>query len=121
VTHLRELAAATERLRMIGYGLAIDDVGPAIRDHSALLDLPFTMLKLDKQVVQEAPISKASAEFLAKAVDAAKRARLTTVAEGVEDAATWTYMRAAGVDLAQGFLVSYPIAAADVATWHSAW
>jgi len=121
ITHLDELAAATERLRRIGYGLAIDDVGPAIRDHSALLDLPFTMLKLDKQLVQDALTSTANAEFLANAVAAARHAGFLTVAEGVEDAATWNAMQAAGVDQAQGFLVGRPMPARDIPTWHASW
>ena len=51
VEQLQALRRAIGRLRDQGYGLAIDDVGPELRDHQALLDLKFTALKLDKDLV----------------------------------------------------------------------
>src|SRR6185369_1509514 len=97
LARLPELAIATARLRARGYGLAIDDVGPDIRDHSPLLDLPFTVLKLDKNLVQRAPLDAATAIFLATTLRDATAASLTVIAEGVEDTETWAHMSALGV------------------------
>ena len=121
ISHLRELTGVTERLRAIGYGLAIDDVGPEIRDHSALMDLPFTMMKLDKRVVQDSLVCPDAWHFLDRAVLSARRAGMAVVAEGVEDSRTWEAMKDAGVELAQGFLFSRPMEARDVAEWCGAW
>ncbi len=112
-----ELAAAAAELRGHGYGLAIDDVGPDIRDHTPLLDLPFTILKLDRGVVQAATEPDAAA-FIRGAIAEARLAGLTVVAEGVEDEATWQAMVAHGVDHVQGFLVSRPLTAAAMVAWH---
>jgi EAL domain-containing protein (putative c-di-GMP-specific phosphodiesterase class I) len=121
VTEIGRLRHAIATLRGLGYGLAIDDVGPEIRDHQALLDLQFTALKLDKDLVRESPDSVTAAKFLTQTIAAARAANLTIVAEGVEDADIWNRMHALGVDQAQGFLVARPLPAAAVPLWHRDW
>lgn len=121
VTRIDELRAAVERLRGLGYGLAIDDVGPNIRDHRALLDLPFTHLKLDKDLVRESQDSPTSQDFLLRTIEAARAASLAIVAEGVEDHEIWAHMKALDVNEAQGFLIARPLPAVAVPTWHRDW
>jgi EAL domain-containing protein (putative c-di-GMP-specific phosphodiesterase class I) len=121
VTNVAALGAAVARLHAMGYALAIDDVGPGVRDPCHLLDLGFTTLKLDKGLVRGSRDDPAQAAQLAALVAAAHAAGLGVVAEGVEDEALWTRMRAAGVELAQGFLIARPMPAAEVAAWHHAW
>ncbi len=121
VTQIARLRQAIASLRGIGYGLAIDDVGPELRDHQALLDLQFTALKLDKELVRESPDSLIAARFLTQTIEAARAANLTIVAEGVEDGDIWQRMAALGVDQAQGFLVARPLPAAAVPLWHRDW
>ena len=118
---LPDLARAAADLRAAGYGLAIDDVGPAIRDHGPLLRLPFTALKLDRGLVQDAGHDAAAAAFLDSAIASARAAGLTVIAEGVEDEATWAGMASRGVEQVQGYLVSRPLAADEVVAWHAAW
>ena len=121
VSELKKLGHAISTLRGMGYGLAIDDVGPALRDHSALLDLQFTALKLDKDLVQESANNPQSAAFLEQTITAAQKAGLTIIAEGVEDRDTWDRMAKAGVHQAQGFLVARPLPAAAVPIWYHDW
>jgi EAL domain-containing protein (putative c-di-GMP-specific phosphodiesterase class I) len=118
---LEELRTAVVRLRGLGYRMAIDDVGPDVRDHSPLLALPFTSLKVDKGVVLNALHSPASEAFLLATIAEAHRAGLKVVAEGIETPEIWDRMAAAGVDEAQGFLVSRPLPAAAVGPWHADW
>lgn len=115
------LAAAIAGYRARGYRLAIDDVGPAIRDHRPLLELPFSWLKLDRSLVIGDGGDEAGAQFLTFALEAARGAGLTVIAEGIEDAAAWARMAAAGIDQAQGYHISQPIPASDVAAWHAGW
>ncbi len=121
VTETGALRQAVTALRNLGYGLAIDDVGPGVRDPRLLLDLPFTILKLDMHMVRKSPDSAADAGFLTDAIAAARAANLTIVAEGVENQASWDRMRALGVDQAQGFLAARPLPAAAVPIWHRDW
>ncbi len=121
ITELARLGHATECLRALGYGLAIDDVGPNIRDYRALLTLSFTSLKLDRHLVADAMTNDADRVFLLRTLDAARAAGLRIVAEGIQDTATWDGMAAWGVDQAQGFLVGRPLPADAVRPWLSDW
>ncbi|MDE2197457.1 MAG: EAL domain-containing protein [Rhodospirillales bacterium] len=121
IERVEELAGAVRRLRRAGYGLAIDDVGPDVRDHSALLALPFTALKLDRDVVRRAGREQVARAFVMSAITAARQAGFTIIAEGVADAASWQRMRRLGVEQAQGFLVARPMPAAAIAGWIERW
>jgi EAL domain-containing protein (putative c-di-GMP-specific phosphodiesterase class I) len=121
VTRIDEVRAAVAGLRRAGYGVAIDDVGPGVRDHRALLDMDFSALKLDKDLVRGARDNPATQDFLLRAVAAARAARLRLIAEGVEDDEVWDRMQRLGVDEAQGYLIARPLPADAVAGWHRAW
>ena len=115
------LSKSLERLRALGYGAAIDDVGPAVPRLAPLLDLPFTSLKLDKELVQKVLQSAEIEEFLAKTIAQAKAHDLTVVAEGVETDAIWDRMRQLGADQVQGFLAARPLPVAAIPVWWDSW
>jgi len=115
------LRGSLDYLRGLGYGVAIDDVGPAVPCLAELLELPFTSLKLDKELVKYALGSEATHAFLALTIAQARQRGMTVVAEGVETPAIWNAMRALGVDEAQGFLVARPLPFAAVPIWSGAW
>ena len=121
MSEIAKLRHATTTLRGMGYNLAIDDVGPELRDHHALLDMHFTALKLDKNIVRESPDSNEASAFLARTIASARAADLTIVAEGVEDSDIWRRMLRLGVDEAQGFLIARPLPVSAVAHWHRNW
>jgi len=115
------LRRSLERLRGLGYGAAIDDVGPAVPRLAPLLDLPFTSLKLDKDLVQKVAESDDVRTFLADTIVQARAHGLTVVAEGVETDAIWDQMRDLGADEVQGFLAARPLPVAAVPIWWDAW
>lgn len=115
------LRKSLEYLRGLGYGAAIDDVGPAVPRLAPLLDLPFTSLKLDKDLVQMVNKSDDVRAFLAATIQQAKAHGLTVVAEGVETDAIWDRMRDLGADEIQGFLAARPLPVAAVPIWWDAW
>jgi EAL domain-containing protein (putative c-di-GMP-specific phosphodiesterase class I) len=115
------LRKSLEHLRKLGYGAAIDDVGPAVPHLGPLLDLPFTSLKLDKDQVQQVAKSTEVRTFLATTILQAKAHNLTVVAEGVETEAIWNQMRELGADEVQGFLAARPLPVAAVPVWWDAW
>jgi EAL domain-containing protein (putative c-di-GMP-specific phosphodiesterase class I) len=121
VTDLGALRRAADRLISAGYRLALDDVGPDIRNHEALLTLPFAVVKLDKRIVRAAPRQPAARNFIARVVASARRRSVTVVAEGIEDQPTWDLMRELDVDHAQGFLASRPLPAPLLPVWAEVW
>lgn len=120
VEDLKALARAVDHLRAGGYRVSIDDVGPAVPRVRELLALPFTSIKLDKQVVQGCNQTH-TACFITSVVQAAHRRSMMVIAEGVEDVATWRDIHALGADYAQGFLVARPLVAEAVPAWFEAW
>ena len=118
VTRLRR---SVEQLRTLGYGVAIDDVGPAVQHLGPLLDLPFTSLKLDKSLVTLADTAPEVLRYLADTVREAKRHNLIVVAEGVETEAIWTHMEAIGVDHVQGYIAARPLPRSAVSVWLKSW
>lgn len=121
VQDLPALQRALETMRGVGYQIVIDDAGPAVPLLDQLLDLPFTGMKLDKDLVlrmQRAPEALAMVERM---IQTAKTRDLTVVAEGIEDVASWHLARRLGVDQAQGFLVAHPLPAAAIPVWLKSW
>ncbi|WP_428487894.1 EAL domain-containing protein [Rhodopila sp.] len=121
VANVVTLRRSLEHLRGLGYGIAIDDVGPAVPRLAPLLELPFTSLKLDKDLVMRAIVSPETERFVATTIAQAKQHGLTVVAEGVETEETWARMLALGADEAQGFLAARPLPLAAVPIWLEAW
>jgi diguanylate cyclase (GGDEF)-like protein len=104
-----ELLRTVERVRSIGWGIAVDDVGA---DSMSLAFLPLLrpdVVKLDLRLVQERP-GPAVAEIM-NAVNAyAERTGAVVLAEGVETTAHLTTARALGATLGQGWLFGRPAA-----------
>jgi EAL domain-containing protein (putative c-di-GMP-specific phosphodiesterase class I) len=99
----------------LGVSLAVDDFGTG---HSSLVRLarfPICELKIDRSFVQE--MHTATRPIVATAIELAHALGLRVVAEGVEDQAALDALRDLDCDLAQGYFVSRPLAAADFATW----
>ena len=111
------LGRALERARRAGFETVIDDVGPAMHWVEALLDLPFTGLKLDAALL--AP--DAPAAFAGAIVARAHRCGLVVTAEGIEDAGDWARARALGADRGQGFAIGPALTAAALQDWRMAW
>jgi EAL domain-containing protein (putative c-di-GMP-specific phosphodiesterase class I) len=121
VQDLTALERSLEKLRALDYGIAIDDVGPAMSSIAPMLDLPFTCITLDKEFVRQSSEDPDTLAFLVSITQAAQSRGLTVVAEGVETQELWNRMHAVGVDKAQGFLVARPLLPAAIPIWLDAW
>ncbi|HUZ62836.1 MAG TPA: EAL domain-containing protein [Acetobacteraceae bacterium] len=119
VHDLPGLARIIGRLRILGFRVALDDAGPATPNLPALLDLPFSAVKIDQGVTQATTDS--AERFLAGLVGTAQRRGFAVIAEGVKDLEIWQRMRRLGVDQAQGFLIARPMPRAAVPIWLAGW
>jgi EAL domain-containing protein (putative c-di-GMP-specific phosphodiesterase class I) len=115
------LRKSLDHLRGMGYLVAIDDVGPAVPRLAPLLDLPFTGLKLDKDLVQRIEHDPEIEDFLRATTAQAHAHGLSVVAEGVESRVILERIRAIGADYAQGFLAARPLPIGAVPVWLDAW
>ncbi|GAB2925452.1 hypothetical protein GCM10027047_23110 [Rhodococcus aerolatus] len=101
--------ATVDRVRQLGWGVALDDVGV---DPASLALLPLLrpdVVKLDAQVVQRAPDRSTAALFSAVAAEA-ERTGAVVVAEGIETREHLAAARALGAQLGQGWLFGRPTA-----------
>ncbi|MBN1092607.1 diguanylate cyclase [Blastococcus sp. TML/M2B] len=102
-----ELLRTVERVRSLGWGVAVDDVGA---DSMSLAFLPLLspdVIKLDLRLVQDRP-GPAVAEIM-NAVNAhAERTGALVLAEGIENEAHLATARALGATLGQGWMFGRP-------------
>ncbi len=101
-------------LRAMGVRLAIDDFGTGYSSLAHLKRLPVHKLKLDRSFVSDLP-EDAHDAAIARAVTALGHSLdFTIVAEGVETAEQFAFIRSIGCDQVQGFWCARPRAALQV-------
>ena len=94
-------------VRALGVRLAIDDFGTGYSSLAYLQCFPINQLKVDRSFVQLLP---KRGETIVHAILALARGfGLSVVAEGVEERTQLDWLREAGCDIAQGFLLGKPI------------
>jgi diguanylate cyclase (GGDEF)-like protein len=104
-------------LRDMGIELALDDFGTGYSSLAHLKRLPVHELKIDKSFVMNMTHDESDAVIVQSTIDLARNLRLRTVAEGVEDEATWYHLARLGCDVAQGYFLSRPVPAAELTAW----
>jgi len=109
------------RLRLMGFGLSIDDFGTGHSSLARLEEAPFNEIKIDRSFVAGAHIDQNKKAILEASVVMAKKLCVSTVAEGVETVEDWDLVADAGVDLVQGYFVAQPVPAAKLLAWAEKW
>ena len=100
-----------ERYRALGIAISMDDYGTGQSTLTYLRQLPLSELKIDRSFVQHAHANRADGVLVRSTIDLAHELGLKVVAEGVEDDACLTFLRAIGCDMVQGYLISRPLPA----------
>lgn len=98
------------RIAEMGCQLALDDFGTGYGSFTYLKRLPINLLKIDTEFVQDVLSSAANRHVVRAIINLAQAFGLRTVAEGIEDAETWDYLRDEGVDFGQGYHLGRPTA-----------
>ena len=114
------IAAALEnltRLRIKGFGLAIDDYGVGYSSMQALSRMPFTEIKIDRSFVSAAAGDPKYRLMIEHTIAVAHQLGLKTVAEGVETRAECELLASLGCDRIQGYLVSKPVEGSGFLRW----
>ncbi|SPD66478.1 Diguanylate cyclase (plasmid) [Cupriavidus taiwanensis] len=94
------------RLRELGVGLSIDDFGTGYSGLNYLTRLPISRLKIDKSFVDGVDTPGHDQAVAAAIIALGHQLHLKVIAEGVETAAQFAFLRAQGCDGLQGFLFS---------------
>jgi len=105
------------RLRAFGIPLYIDDFGTGYSSLNYLKKLPVDTMKIDKSFVGDMLDDADSASIVRSTITLAHDMDLTVVAEGVENEAVWTQLKALGCDTAQGYYMGRPMSVEQIETW----
>jgi EAL domain-containing protein (putative c-di-GMP-specific phosphodiesterase class I)/CRP-like cAMP-binding protein len=117
IQNMEAVSASLQQLRDLGTGIALDDFGTGYAGLDYLQSLPFTCLKIDKTFVQQMHQSDRSTHIIKAALELARTIGLSTIAEGIEDAATGALLAEMGCTHAQGFHYGRPMPKQDIGAW----
>lgn len=106
-----------EALRALGCGLAIDDFGTGYSSLSALLDLPATVIKIDRSFVAGLLGDRRQQAVVEAVVALGRQFDHQVVAEGIETAEQLELLHSLGVPLGQGFLFSAALPIDELEIW----
>ncbi|SCZ59989.1 putative bifunctional diguanylate cyclase/phosphodiesterase [Thiohalomonas denitrificans] len=114
---LHDVAASREmlvELRDMGLQISIDDFGAGYASLNYLKQLPLDTLKIDQSFIRELADDSQDMAIVCAILTLAGRLNLTTVAEGIETRPQFDFLRENGCEVAQGFLFSRPVPAAQL-------
>ncbi|MEB0135486.1 EAL domain-containing protein [Actimicrobium sp. CCC2.4] len=92
-----------------GVKIAIDDFGTGYSSLAYLKRFPISTLKIDRAFVQDLPESVKDAAICNVVLSLASHLNLSTVAEGVENAAQLEFLARQGCTLIQGYFTGRPM------------
>ena len=109
------------RLRMMGFGLAIDDYGTGRSNLQLLARIPFSELKIDRSFVDGASKRRPLGTVLRSCLGLAHSLDRMSVAVGVETRQDWDFLQGLGCTYAQGYHIANPMEAGAFPGWLEEW
>lgn len=121
ITEVASSLEALARLRIMGFGLSIDDFGTGMGTPEQLARAPFTEVKIDQALVTGVFDQPQFFGVLEYSLKLARQLQLKTVAEGVESQADWDLLSDLGCDEMQGFHIARPMPGEEIEGWVQGW
>ena len=108
ITAWQEFRRSVAALRLIGFSIALDDMGAGYSSLKSVADVQPDYLKVDHSLVRDVHASAVKRDLLESLVGIAKKIGAQVIAEGVEKEAELQALRALDVPFAQGYLFARP-------------
>lgn len=108
VDNLNVLKKTMGELQKIGFRIAIDDFGTGYSSLNVLLEIPASVIKMDKSFTDKLQLEK-QRRFVAKLGMLIKAARQEVLFEGIETEEQLKYLRSSGFEYGQGYLFDKPV------------
>ena len=121
---LEDMAKISEVMhacRILGVTFALDDFGTGYSSLTYLKRLPAELLKIDQSFVRDMIDDPEDMAIVKGVVGLASAFHRTVIAEGVETQAHGELLLSLGCELAQGYGIARPMAAADLSGWVKKW
>ena len=106
--HTGDLPERLERLRRMGFRIALDDLGAGYASLSAFVHLAPHAVKLDKSLTVGVEGDSTKQKLIASMTDLCGELGILVIGEGVETAGQRDTLVSLGCDLLQGFLFAAP-------------
>jgi len=103
-----------QQLKNIGVSIVLDDFGTGYSSLGYLTTFPVDKIKIDKSFTQGVIARAECAAVIASVLTLARGLDIATTAEGVETEDQYDMLRAAGVNLVQGYLFARPCPASEL-------
>jgi EAL domain-containing protein (putative c-di-GMP-specific phosphodiesterase class I) len=114
---ITDASSRLERLRAMGYRIALDDLGAGYAGLSSLAQLRPEIVKLDMSLIRGVDQDVARQKLVGAMVNLSRDLGKLVVIEGVETAGERDALVRLGGDLFQGFLFARPTNPASVVVW----
>ncbi len=117
ITHPEKAVATLVKLKQMGVSITVDDFGTGYSSLSYLARLPIQAVKIDQRFVRGLEQNR-NDEAITQAIIALSHSLgLRVIAEGVETAAQFEFLKRHGCEEAQGFLISRPLEHTELRAW----
>ncbi len=115
VEEIESASGSLAELRALGVRIAIDDFGTGYCSLSYLQRFPVDVVKIDRQFIDELDADSANATLAGMILQLTAGLDVISVAEGIERRSQLQMLLDLGCDLGQGYLLSPPLEADDLA------
>jgi len=105
----KKITKKLNRLREMGFKIAVDDFGIENSNFSRLLEINLDFIKIDGIFIKDLKQNEKNRTITRAIVNLAKTLGIQTVAEYVEDETIYEIIKECGIDFAQGYHIGKPI------------
>ncbi|MFJ4345137.1 putative bifunctional diguanylate cyclase/phosphodiesterase [Pseudomonas sp. NPDC089401] len=113
----QQACEALAQLQAMGVATAVDDFGTGYSSLAYLRALPIDHLKIDRAFIKDLPGDDDAVAIARAIIDLGHALGYRITAEGIETQEQYDFLRNAGCDQGQGYLLGRPMPAAELSGW----
>jgi EAL domain-containing protein (putative c-di-GMP-specific phosphodiesterase class I) len=117
ISHPEKAVATLVKIKERGISITVDDFGTGYSSLSYLATLPIEALKIDQRFVHGLEHDSNDVAITQAIIALSHSLGLRVIAEGVETAGQFEFLKRHGCEEAQGFLISRPLEEPELRNW----